>query len=454
MKRKKVLALAALMCMSAQSGSAFAANRYNIEYSGGEILSSSNVNVVPSLKDLTPLQKFGPDQGNKIQFSSSQWKSAYLKVVKSNNVFECHPYHYISFDGDPKEHDFSDVYYTITASDNSYSTTVQIDRTVIDGSWKGTRKFDIGVDANGSIGAGHGGMLYTDAECKGSKVDSDMPSLSTVDNIKLFIQTNIKINRHGESFTSDEMYFGITDIDAAQSYKILNSGSELSSNSMYAMSDAAFVTKDGLHNMFVSGTGKNYIYSELNDSGHFDTTGGDIYAKIDRSVQQSGLQMVFGYMTGAGSGVEYYAKQYVVKYESDKGGQISGKTTEDVVSGDTASGTSVKTESGYEFGYWVADKDVVLEDGTKIKAGDKITSEQLKQVVVNGNITFTAKNIDSSSAEVAEKSAVNTPNTGSFTEGSNGLIYTIGLAIPVGFAMVALIKYAVKRNMQKVSFKK
>ena len=451
MKRKKVLALAALMCMSAQSGSAFAANRYNIEYSGGEKLSSSNVNVVPSLKDLTPLQKFGPDQGNKIQFSSSQWKSAYLKVVKSNNVVECHPYHYISFDGDPKEHDFSDVYYTITASDNSYSTTVQIDRTVIDGSWQGTRKFDIGVDANGSIGAGHGGMLYTDAECKGSKVDSDMPSLSTVDNIKLFIQTNIKINRHGESFTSDEMYFGITDIDAAQSYKILNSGSELSKNSMFAMSDSAFVTEDGLYNMFVSGANKNYIYSQFGSSGHFDANGGDIYAKIDTEAQQSGLQMVFGYMTGAGSGVEYYAKQYVVKYKSDEGGQISGKTTENVISGDTASGTTVKVEEGYEFGYWVADKDVVLKDGTRIEAGGKITSEQLKQVVVGADITFTAKNINESSTE---ESSVNTPNTGSFTEGSNGLIYTVGLAIPVSIVVIALVGYAVKRNMQKVGFKK
>lgn len=454
MKSKKVLTLAALLGLSANSASVFATNQYNIEYTGGEQLSSSIVHVEPSLKDLTSLQKFGKDQNNQIEFSSSQWKSAFLKTSDG----KCNAYHYISFDGDPKEHDFSGVYYTITSSDNSYSTKVQIDKVVVDGSWSGTRKFDIGVDTSGGIGAGHGQMLYKESTCT-TRVDENgdgikMPSLKTADGIKLFIQTNIKINKHGEAFTSDEMYFGIMDIDAAQSYKILNSGSELSSNSMYAMSDAAFVTKDGLHNMFVSGTGKNYIYSEFNDSGHFDATGGDIYAKIDRSVQQSGLQMVFGYMTGAGSGVEYYAKQYVVKYESDKGGQISGKTTEDVVSGDTASGTSVKTESGYEFGYWVADKDVVLEDGTKIKAGDKITSEQLKQVVVNGNITFTAKNIDSSSAEVAEKSAVNTPNTGSFTEGSNGLIYTIGLAIPVGFAMVALIKYAVKRNMQKVSFKK
>lgn len=443
MKSKKILTLVALLGFSVNSTSVFAANRYNIEYSGGEQLSSNIVNVVPSLKNLTPLQKFGKDQGNKIQFNSSQWKTAYLKASDGT----CNLYHYISFDGDPKEHDFSDVYYTITASDNSYSTKVQIDRTVIDGSWQGTRKFDIGVDANGAIGAGHGGMLYKEETCQNS-VDDQMSSLKTSDGIKLFVQTNIKINRYGESFTSDGMYFGITDIDAAQSYKILNSGSELSKNSMYAMSDSAFVTKDGLHNMFVNGTDKNYIYSEYNSSGHFDANGGDIYVKIDTATQQSGLQMVFGYMTGAGSGVEYYAKQYVVKYRSDEGGQISGRTTENVVSGDTASGTSVKVEEGYEFGYWVADKDVVLKDGTKIKAGDRITSEQLRQVVVTEDIAFTAKNINESSTEMTA------PNTGSFTEEVNGLIYTVGLVMPVTIVVIALIGHVVRRNMQKVGFKK
>ena len=40
--------------------------------------------------------------------------------------------------------------------------------------------------------------------------------------------------------------------------------------------------------------------------------------------------------------------------------------------------------------YWKANKDVTLKDGTIIKAGERITSKHLKQIIVTEDLKLTA----------------------------------------------------------------
>ena len=86
---------------------------------------------------------------------------------------------------------------------------------------------------------------------------------------------------------------------------------------------------------------------------------------------------------------------YTVTYTVDENGEAfdEDKASESVEEGSSPTNVPepvAKDATKYMFAYWTADVDVTLTDGTTITTGNKITTDQLKQVKVTSAITFTA----------------------------------------------------------------
>ena len=411
----------------------FADNPYGINYSGGTELGASNVQINPTLvNELAPLIKYGTQMGNRITASENGgWKEGY---INTNNCSKAYYLEYPSVDGGIKvaSNRTTDISPSYTISNNDYSIVVKIDDVFLDGiteeSLEGKSIAVAASQKNGGLHVGY--KIYTDDTCK--TVDENIKGMNTTDNGKVFVETNIKLYKNGTEYVSNGLYFGLVDIDAAQSYKILNEGDSLKASNMYAESAAKLQPTDSSivsRNRFNASS--NYIYSEYIDSGkgfNIETSGNDIFVKLSNKAQTDGLNMVFGFVGSAGSGVQYYAKQFVVKYISDDNGKISGIGEEDIIASSNPSGSASTPNSEYKFVYWIADIDVTLEDGTVIKKGEKMTLAQVKQVVVDQDITFTAIH------ETEDGPAV--PNTGSYT--SEGSLMPIAISI-TGVALGAMI---------------
>ena len=189
----------------------------------------------------------------------------------------------------------------------------------------------------------------------------------------------------------------------------------------------------------------NYIYSQYNKDGDgkgFDIgSGADVFVGMKSETLENGLDLVFGFVGKAGSGVEYYAKQFAVKYVSDKNGIITGIVDENIISGRNPSGSTSKPKENFEFAYWEADVDVTLVDGTVIKAGSKLSPDQVKKVVVNRDITFTAIHED-----VPENNNTKVPDTGDFT--SNESLAPVMLSV-FGIVLSALAVWSLPRIVHK-----
>ena len=86
----------------------------------------------------------------------------------------------------------------------------------------------------------------------------------------------------------------------------------------------------------------------------------------------------------------------IINYTTDGNGQVKegenfvDNTKEEVELNKNPKGTGTKANEGYKFSHWTADKEITLNDGTKIPAGEKITDEQLKQAVITEPLTFKA----------------------------------------------------------------
>lgn len=437
--KKLMAAVLPALGVVVSTSSAFAANPYGIQYSGGEPLSSSNVQVNPELLEgLTPLIKW--ETSNDIVFSNSRlWENGYMlsngncvqgkyfKVSKDNNISED-----------------SNLWYTI--ANDSYTIKVQFNKLVIDGVVENMSDEESAVififSNRGHIGAGY--KVFSDSTCE-TPVEN-IKGITIASKLQMFVQTNIKLfdKTNDSILKSNNLYFGLADIDAAQSYKILNQNNLLTKSNMYAVSSEALQPPEDLEtdlrNMYVSSG--NYIYSEYDDSGFNSEETNNIFVKVNPDVEEDGLDVVFGYANPAASGVQYYAKQYVIKYESDENGEVSGIEEEDIVSSDTPTGSTSEANEGYEFDYWIASADVTLGDGTVIKAGKPITPAQVKQVIVDEDITFIA----------IHKSTVKVPDTGSYTGETNAALISVSV---FGIALGAFILgFAPKMYHKKMNFKK
>lgn len=434
MKNRKVkVALAAtiLTAANAIAAPAFAANPYGIVYTGGQELGEETVTINPTLLgELTSLIDMGADDVE-ITFSNSNlWKEGY-----SNNGY-CTPIKYIEVSSGADFSDVKNLYYTV--SNRQYTIRVDIaslikeDLTfsaetdwvaagVLTGnsaSAKGTPK--------GSLEIGF--PVASDEAC-GTNVTGSLNIASTRGAI--FLDTKQKLYATSEPntvFSSSELYYGIMDIDAAQAFKILNTGNELTKSNMFAKSAAALQPTTGeLKNMYVE-EGK-YIYGQgsiARDS--------DVFVKLSEATQNEGLNMVYGFASGAGSPISYYAKQYTATYLSDKNGKIKDVESENIIAGKNPFGTTSTPNSGYELDYWTANKGVTLTNGTTIRAGKPITTKQVKQVIVNEDITFTAVH------KAIEEVPIKVPDTGASTQDTNAALIAISvIGIISGAAIIGIL---------------
>ena len=424
---------------------------YNIEYSGGTNLGENNLTVNAELvENLTPLIKAKKVSVAFKPASSTKWKNGYIRYNDSEGCAEF-KYIEVSPDNPPTGMGF-------VLSNGQYDTSVDFVDTKFDGVSSASKKFAIGIRVDtGSLYAGKN--IYSAASCSdGSKIDS-INQLKTSDGEKMFIETAINPHtiRDGALVTASDLYFGLTDVDAGQSFKVLNTGNELSKDNMFVKSiDAAQNTGSGLKNKFKNGENENYIYSETSGDEVLNLQGKDgLRIKLTEATQQQGLKMVFGFSHPAASGIEYYAQQFEVNYTSDDHGEISGIKNESIISGKNPSGSTSIAKENYKFAYWIANIDVVLMDGTTIKAGSPITPEQLQQIKVTQAITLTAVHKDASTPDTpaADTTPVATPDTGNPTGEMNAIVVPASIVSAL-LGAACLARFLSRFNYKKVDFKK
>ncbi|MBQ3474203.1 hypothetical protein IJH24_02135 [Candidatus Saccharibacteria bacterium] len=446
MKRKRFMSAAfvvALIGVELGGTNAFAANQYNIEYTGGEALGASNVNIDPDLiNSLTPL--FHGVNVSTTVTPASYWQEGYYK--NSNGCFPV--YYYTTNYGAVLQSIGPAPGFSMTNGD------YRIDVEILDTSAEFIGEVQPTVNGEPIAVAvrpdSHyfyvGRQIYPDETCENT--DDSIKALRLADETRVFVEMRALLYKDGETperYYNDDMYFGITDIDASQSYKILNTGNAFSRTNMFAKSaEDLQPNTDGLRNMYVANG--NYIYSEFNKEEKTTVDSADlanIYTKITSNTQTDGVHFVFGFTSNAGSSIEYYAKFYKIEYNTDENGKITGITDETLKPGENASGSSYKANKSFKFSHWVADVDVVLEDGTEIKAGDPITDEQIKTVIVDRDIKFTAVFDD-------DKETPAVPNTGASTMEINAAQVTASV---LGILALALfIRYLPRITKRKVNF--
>ena len=434
--------LASIVGSIASVSSVFAANPYGIQYEGGEILGPDNVQIDEGLlTTISPLVKY--TSNNTIGFSDSTlWNNGHISVGKdSSGNQRCREGKYIKVKKSDLINSDSNLWFSI--SNDSYKIRAQINKITLDDKNNYLADDDeiivvvFGRYAN--IGAGY--RLYEDSACE--VVDSTMKTASISSGLDIYVELNVKLykNTNDSVLHSNNLYFGLTDIDAGQSFKILNSNNLLSRDNMYAASAENLQPTDSdLRNRFVSSG--HYIYSEY-DTTIFDTPDiANIFVKENPDVLEDGLDVVFGYVTSAAFGLQYYTKQFIVKYVSDEKGTISGIKEESIISDDTPSGSTSKGNDGYEFVNWIANVDVVLEDGTIIEAGQPIAPDQIRRVIIGEDVTFTA----------VHEEVIAVPDTGVYTEETNAMLASVSiLGIVLGSLGFSIIPRLFRK---KIGFKK
>ena len=371
--------------LSFHTTNVFATNPYGVVYSGGEPLGENgNVQIEPDLiNELTPLVTEELLR-ERVLSDSSMWKKGYSKVAG-----RCTKVDYFVVDDSDTVSNRDDLSYDLVT--DKYALNLQIKNVYLEP--ENSESLDEGekhavILVGDGLTFGGGYRVYDDDVCE----EPIEEGVSDLNNEIMFVELIVKLYNvdKSEIVKSNSLYFGIIDIDARQSYKVLNTNNPLSPQTMFAQSAEGLQPASDnplKKNMYVADG--NYIYS----ANSFDITGGgnDIFVKADLSIQDEGLNIVFGYRVGsAASAIAYYSPQLMVNYTSDDNGAITGLKNEEVLPGGTPLGSTSTPDDGYRFDRWVADKDVKLTDDTEIEAGNPITSEQVAQIVVTEDLTLTA----------------------------------------------------------------
>lgn len=431
-KRKLSIASAALLSVAFIAPSVLAAGEhpFGIDYSGGDILGARNVREFPEDYKLDPIMKVYSDtDGNAPSYSltvnganKSLVKDGYVSTKDGEN-HRCYPVKYVTMSTGEHAGDFAkgnDIKFNLTQGDNTLEVSLKdialenIKNKTVD-NVETPSTIMVGISTvKPQLYAGYRVFEeQTDIETCATQ-DESISQIPVYNNSRIFVELDIKmVGENSENVITDALYFGITDIDNDQSYRILNKSNYLTSGTKgnlftfnLAGLQEAEIKEDTLRNMFVTDNQNGgYIYSENynvnrnNCAQDEDYCYGilnllntsDIYTPISRSTQAEGLDIVLGFATGAYSGIEYYSSSKVeVTYTSDAHGELTGKDDEVVSVDGNPTGSASKANSGYKFAYWIADQDVELKDGTKIKAGQPITPTQVTQIVVHENLILTA----------------------------------------------------------------
>ena len=413
---------------------------YGMSYSGGEVLGASNVVEAPTLiNSLTELTKWDESEAT-YHSNSDLWHEGYWLDDQKN----CFPSKYLLF-SESSEIDWENEDLGVDINDGTYTRSFRIkDIQVYDPNNKLDDDKTFAIRSTGGFNIGE---VFTDKKCK-NRINTYELDINDGKSVRLYAETETKLykNSTGKD-VFDDLYYGITDIDAAQSYKILNEGNEFVAGEMYARSIRSLQPSEDEspsndENMYVDSG--NYIYSEGMFNTHRDAS---IFVKVKPQAQSDGLRVVYGFRHKAGSSTLLFAKQLLVQYESDDKGVITGIEDEEIISGDNPTGSSTEPNEGYELDYWTADKDVTLEDGTVIEAGKPLTPEEVMLVDVREDLVFTAIHKAKEEPGVPE-----VPDTGNFTGSTNGVAFSIAAMMAIGVTLSAWI--IARINHKKVQFNK
>lgn len=455
MKKHNIKALALtlpLVGSALASPAVFADEFYNygIDYTGGAaVMGSSKLSDIVNAEGsggatlANSLSKIITTRGT-TSFSGS-WLNGYYATTNAGEDV-CLPTKYIlvsNTEGAP-----SGLSFTTTNKDSGYSLKVSIESTSTVLDITKVSRVPIAV-VEGSSAIHVGEVIYTDSACTTRVKDADnAPNRDAKMGIgdgNVFVEMSAKLYKGEKQFVADGLYFGIEDIDAAQSYRILSTDSMFDAAKMISPDPSAIDSGSTaeLTNQFYP-TG-HYIYSMYTTSGDFiqNDTSHRLLSPVTKTTMQNGLDFVFGFAKGAGSGILFYAQQFKVTYTSDDKGEISGIKEENIIKSDTPNGSTTEPSEGYELSYWTANKNVVLDDGTEIAAGEPITEEQIAHIVVTEDITLTA---------VHEK-AVAVPDTGEIVSKElSGAVVPMSIAGII--ALATILFYLPRINHKKVNFKK
>lgn len=423
---------------------------YNINYSGGTKLSSNVVEKSNILNNLTPLitDKVTTSFTNS---TSVSWREAYYK---SNNT-SCKKTHYVVVK-DTNQIADNGPSFTLT-SESGYSLDVTIKSITTDNT------IDTVVGVIDDTSAVHvGEPLYNTDQCAENDYAVIDGQLLVKNDKRVFVDMIGTLKKDGNVFNHDGVYFGITDIDAAQSYKIMGSSqfvaNEMITPSKSILDDNAVYptppqgTTINLDNYFVTSQNGNYIYSQFAtspDNGYWLQNSNGVKSAVYSPVQKSdlsNLNFIFGFAKGAGSQIRLYVKQLNVNYISDDNGTITGIDAEKVFIDGNPSGSKTKPSDGYTLSYWVADKDVIRCIGGScgvIKAGEPIADEYITSLTLTDDTTFKA---------IHEKKP-KAPDTSEVISKELG-----GAVVPAsitGAIILAIVLFYLPRvNRKKVNFKK
>lgn len=303
-----MLAAPALMSLAVS-----AANNYDIEYSGGEPLGAQNVQIDPNLVDglvsLMPVENITVEPS-----SSTRIQHGYIEDAGS-----CYPFNYVAVSNDALITQQDNISFTLMS--DKYVSEVDVKNIVLDNMPDG-KAVAVGMTTTQSyLWAGH--PIYSDAECQDSL--STVAAMLPEQDERVFSELNIKVYKKNNlmtPFVVDGLYFGITDIDAAQSFKILNNRDILVKGNMYSLNAEGLQMQGAenvARNMYVEGG--RYIYSENIVNGEYEPlrlpNTANLYVGLDATVQEEGLDIVFGFAMAAASGIEYYAPPEVLEPEPD-----------------------------------------------------------------------------------------------------------------------------------------
>ena len=426
MKRQRISTIvgALALCGSALLPGNVFAESWGINYNAtGVPLGANNVAEVPIGKKMTEII---PGEGVEITTTGGAWHNGYIKGQGQNG--KCRKYKYLEVNGSglvggPASFIISHGDYQMEVEIPEVGVA-PIGRQNYGNGFRDGETTAIGIapqadavveDKNSGFSALYGGWEpYADTSCSTLVSVSGQPGKtikSTTTNLAagaagnnnnsfhgmLFVRMNIKLKRDGKPYTSNEIHFGIIDIDASQSFKILDADSQFTPHKIYAddvnklQPQYESTDTQRLYNILVDQTG-SYIYSQFNDNGGFGTDQiSNIYAPITRETQEDGLNVVFGYAGKAGSQIRYFSKQYKVTYKvaSEGGGTVSRKS-EEVVSGNNPLGSTAKEKEGYQFEYWTTDQAFEDNNGKQYAVNDKIEMKDIKKIEVLHDYSFTA----------------------------------------------------------------
>jgi hypothetical protein len=206
------------------------------------------------------------------------------------------------------------------------------------------------------------------------------------------LSVHVDIYKHGTTERIDipEVYQSLRDIDQAQSFRCLNES--FVAKELLVANKKEFNKNNDDNKRVNRITDSGDIYSDYSEDPAEELNSpntANLYRK-DEKLRSEGLDMVYAFRHTDTSSVNFSIPEHTVTFKASKGGKVS-LTEEAVLYGKSVQEKiKVSEEQNYKFTRWITDQDVMVGD-KKIKAGETITMDQIQQIAVTGDMSFTAR---------------------------------------------------------------